>query len=437
MRVRVLVAAVLVAAAAALAAQQAPAPATPPLVLENVTIIDGTGAAPRGGMTVVLADGRISAIFAAGSRDLPAGARHLAVDGLYVVPGLIDTRVHLARSERPRALVDTLLRATLAGGVTTVGDMGGDGVVLKDLQTAARQSGAASPDILIATVFAGPDSAWFRGDPLMPLLRRATASTATPWLVGFNRATDLRAALGRAKAWGAAGVALDTGLTRDQAHAVTREARRIQLPVWSRVMVNPATPRDIAEANVTTMAHAEELAWGGAAGVLPPHVGQPSGLGQAMTRVAPGDRQVRAVLARMRERGAMLVPALYVLSERAALAGADRPEYDRQLAWAAAVTALAREEGVTIVAGTGAVGGATPNLHAELELLVERAGLTPLQAIRAATFDAARALGIAGEAGAVIEGRRADLLVLEADPSTDIRNTRAIRTVIKAGHLYD
>ncbi len=88
---------------------------------------------------------------------------------------------------------------------------------------------------------------------------------------------------------------------------------------------------------------------------------------------------------------------------------------------------------MTIIAGTDAIGGAVPNLHAELQLLVELAGLSPLEAIRAATFDAARALGIAGDVGSVIEGRRADLLVLDADPSADVRNTRTIQAVIRGG----
>jgi len=433
MRAHFLAAVAFVAVAALPAARQAQEPAEPPLVLENVTVIDGTGAPPRPATTIVVADGRIADIFPTGSVEVPAEARHLDVDGLYVIPGLIDTHVHLARTDRPPAVVDALLGATLAGGVTTVADMGGDGEVLERLQTAAREPGAASPDILIAAVFAGPGSSWFQNDPLMPLLRRATASAAAPWLVRVDGATDIRAAVARAKGWGAAGVALDSGLTREQVQAITREARRLQLPVWSRTMVNPAVPREVAEANVTTMAHAEELVWGAATGVLPPHVGRPGGLGQAMSRVTPDDRQVRALLARMRERGVMLVPALYVLSERAALAGDDRVQYDQQLAWAAAATILAHEEGVTIIAGTDAIGGAVPNLHAELQLLVELAGLSPLEAIRAATFDAARALGIAGDVGSVIEGRRADLLVLDGDPSADVRNTRTIQAVIRGG----
>src|SRR5690606_17993922 len=113
------------------------------------------------------------------------------------------------------------------------------------------------------------------------------------------------------------------------------------------------------------------------------------------------------------------------------------PRYDRQAAWAAAVTDLAHETGVAILAGTDAVGGSSPNLHVELQLLVERAGLSPLEAIRAATFNAARALGLAGEIGSIAVGRRADLVVLDGNPADDIRNTQTLRAVVRRGVVFE
>jgi imidazolonepropionase-like amidohydrolase len=73
-----------------------------------------------------------------------------------------------------------------------------------------------------------------------------------------------------------------------------------------------------------------------------------------------------------------------------------------------------------------------PNLHQELALLVQ-AGLTPLDALIAATRTGAEVLGISASHGTIAVGKAADLLVLRADPLADIRNTRQIDFVIKRG----
>ncbi|HYE96406.1 MAG TPA: amidohydrolase family protein, partial [Rubricoccaceae bacterium] len=92
--------------------------------------------------------------------------------------------------------------------------------------------------------------------------------------------------------------------------------------------------------------------------------------------------------------------------------------------------------GVPLVAGTDALGRETPNIHSELQLFVEQVGLTPLEAIQAATAHGAAALGLADSTGTVAVGKWADLLVLRANPAEDIRNTQTIRYVIRGGQVY-
>ncbi|HYS69028.1 MAG TPA: amidohydrolase family protein, partial [Gemmatimonadaceae bacterium] len=95
--------------------------------------------------------------------------------------------------------------------------------------------------------------------------------------------------------------------------------------------------------------------------------------------------------------------------------------------------------GVKLLAGTD-----TPqpfvfpgfSVHQELELLV-RSGLTPLEALRAATYNPAEYLGALDSLGTVGEGKVADLVLLDADPLSDIRNTRRISTVIANGRVFD
>jgi Tol biopolymer transport system component len=95
----------------------------------------------------------------------------------------------------------------------------------------------------------------------------------------------------------------------------------------------------------------------------------------------------------------------------------------------------AHKAGIRIVAGTD-IFFLPPGLHWELELLV-RAGLSPLEALRTATTNAAAAVGLAGRLGCISPGAAADLVVLEADPLEDIRNTQKIYAVIQGGRIID
>src|SRR5207244_5453779 len=98
-----------------------------------------------------------------------------------------------------------------------------------------------------------------------------------------------------------------------------------------------------------------------------------------------------------------------------------------------------RRAGVQIIAGTD-----TPNpfvfpgfsLHDELGLLV-KAGLTPMDALQAATRNAANYLGMLDSAGTIEKGKLADLVLLDADPLADIRNTKKIKAVVVGGKFVN
>lgn len=136
-----------------------------------------------------------------------------------------------------------------------------------------------------------------------------------------------------------------------------------------------------------------------------------------------------------RPRGTILERTLFIID---AGPGADPATRERILAhqrFAFAVTRRANAAGVAIAAGTDALGGSSPNIHAELQLLA-RAGLTPLQAITAATATGARAAGVERDRGLVAPGMRADLVILCRDPSADIRNTLAVLAVVRSGRVH-
>jgi imidazolonepropionase-like amidohydrolase len=98
-----------------------------------------------------------------------------------------------------------------------------------------------------------------------------------------------------------------------------------------------------------------------------------------------------------------------------------------------------KEAGVKLLAGTDMPQAFVYpgfSLHQELELLV-RSGLTPLEALRSATYNPAEFLGALDSLGTVAQGKVADLLLLDANPLADIRNTRRIAVVIANGRVFD
>jgi imidazolonepropionase-like amidohydrolase len=112
-----------------------------------------------------------------------------------------------------------------------------------------------------------------------------------------------------------------------------------------------------------------------------------------------------------------------------------RRQYQHYAEWARQTTVKLARAGVTIGTGTD-IWQIPTGVHLELEEMVA-AGLSPLEALHAATGGAARIIGAEREFGTIEPGKWADLVLLDADPSADIHNTRRIRWVMQAGRLLD
>jgi hypothetical protein len=152
----------------------------------------------------------------------------------------------------------------------------------------------------------------------------------------------------------------------------------------------------------------------------------PSDLGSGVPLERLPPKLVEGWASRRRQAVAALTPDAFAL-------------FDRVAARAQAVAGALHRAGVTLLAGTDSFDAYVVSgfaLHQELELLVA-AGLTPLEALQAATREPARFLGLAAERGTIEVGKAADLVLLEADPLADIRNTRRIAAVVLAGRVVE
>lgn len=453
--------------------------AGPDLVVRDTTVIDGTGAASRSGQTIVIRDGRIAAIGDNARVQVPAGARVIEGSDHFVIPGLRDAHVHLAVRPEPELAEKVALPLMLAHGVVAARDMGGPLDRVLALRAAVREGRIVGPDLTTPGPFV--DGA---GDA-EPAFRRVTT------------AAEAQAAVAELKAAGVDFIKVQAGLTAEALTAVAAAAKAAGLPFAGHVPervdalevarlgprtldhVSPALPGDaglmLACSPRADALRAELRAIADAAG----QPGADHAALRARNRklqddlLAPCDPARFAAIARaLREAGTIVVPTLvWSKSFRPVAAtdsGDDVPlrfvfkamreawkkgragylgrasaqdfDLDARTAARSGELALAlHRAGVKIAAGTDAIDAFTlpgDALHHELELLVQ-AGLSPQEAITAATLRPAEILGLDQEQGTLAVGRRADLVLLAADPLQDIRNTRRIVAVIQAGRLHD
>jgi imidazolonepropionase-like amidohydrolase len=403
---------------------QAASPAAS-LVIRDVTLIDGTGAAARPHVSIVVRDGRIAALLPSSATQEPQADVILNGSGLFVVPGLIDAHVHL--SGAPWAEETAQIRRALRGGVTAVYDVAGDTRLTGDLARAVIAGEIEGPAIYDASLIAGPA---FFTDPRVVASSRGYKPGEAPWALSVTPQTDLVRAVAAAKGTGAVAIKLYAALDGALAGRITEEAHRQGLKVVAHATVFPGKPSELAAAGVDLLAHTPYLVWDGS----PPTPEFQRRARGDFLGVPAASPVIERLLVSMRDHHVALNPTLWVFAEGQPVDSVSRV----RTPWMNAATRRAQELGVSIVAGTDNLidtdRDPLPTLHRELELLVA-AGLTPLQALVAATQSPARAMGIDSVRGTIEVGKAADLLLLEANPLDDIKNTRRIRTVIKDGTI--
>jgi len=414
-----------------LAASTAAAQNAAILVLNDVNLIDGTGAAARPHVRIVIRGERIETVQDASQGPPPAGAEVRNLSGMTVIPGLIDAHVHLTSGPGDDQQIAPTLRFGLLGGVTSVRDMGGDNIVLAALAKSASDANQAAPRIYYSTLVAGPQ--WF-ADPRPKASAHGGVAGEVAWMRALTPESDLSAIVSAGKATGATGLKIYADLPASLVARVTAEAHRQGLKVWAHSAVFPAKPSEVVLARVDVISHSVYL---GAEGMNPPlesYEAARRGLGIDYSKSPLDSKAMLALLRSMEDMGTILDETLFVTNAR------KQSDDDPVWRWTVAVTRRAHHDGIPLAAGTDSFGDpardTAPNLHRELQLLVDECGLTPLEAIHAATYEGARAIGIEKSYGTVEAGKVADLVILREDPSSDIRRTKNIAAVVKGGVVY-
>ena len=437
-------------------------PSSSPLVVQHVNVVDVRAGAVLPDRTVVIAGGVIQSIGPADSASPPPGARVVSGAGKYVMPGLWDMHVHAAWPA-----VDSLFAPLfVANGVTGVREMFGDIAIIRRWK-ASYARGDAWPRMTGAGhILDGPRPFW-----------PGSAVSAT--------AEDGRREVDSLIAAGADFIKLYTRLPRDAYFAALAEARRLGKQAVGHVpdAVSVSEASDSGQRSIEHLTgmtvgcskDADAIRAERAAAAADTSVGRMllSYARQAEHLLATQDSTACATLmARLARNDTWQVPTLVELRSIAFL---DDPKFtaDPRVrympaeiteswnwrndfrfrartpeGWAVAKSVFRRNieivsamhrAGVPILAGTDVLNPFTfPgfSLHDELALLVD-AGFSAPEALRAATIAPAIFFGATDSLGAVEPGKRADLVLLDANPLDDIHNTTTIRAVVLNGRFYD
>lgn len=431
----------------------ASAPAAPAanraILIRGATLIDVDQGIARPGMTIGIADDMIIHVAPDGTEPaFTTPPRIIDARGRFVMPGLWDSHIHTL-DIAPHGQFAQLI----GHGVTSIRDMG-DGcswtASLACTPAVTRWSGAIARGTMLGPrihqtasyhIEDGFDLAALRpvlqalqtrGDSLIKL-QPETDVDPLQW----RRAVAAVSAAGvfSAAHWPATSDIADPAVPLVNAiehdHSLLPQCLRVPLGYGGTIADNAAAlrhPDDARCARVLARLARHAVAY------TPTHV---ASSGQD-ARLALGWRGDEAAM-----RG---VPAVlrgiwhsFAWVNGLGTAAEDRAPIAAWHAAALALTARAHDAGVPLLAGTDALDPYIVHgdaLHAELALLV-RAGLSPMDAIRAATITPARHMGLADRHGSIAPGKAADMVLLTDDPLRDIRNTRRIDTVIAQGRIHD
>jgi imidazolonepropionase-like amidohydrolase len=401
-------------------------------VYRGMTLIDGTGAAPKAGMAIVVDGEHIRAVVPdAQAAQYTTGANVIDARGQYVLPGLIDSHVHLATSPN-RRFAEALLRRDVYSGITTVRDMAGDGRQLADLSRAARMAEMPSPDIYYAALMAGPE---FFKDPRTHAAAQGTVAGEVPWMRAVTDGTNLMLAVAEARGTGATGIKIYADLPGELVAKITAEAHRQNMLVWAHATVFPASPREVVDAGVDIVSHSCLLGYQ-VSNPIPRAYHDRAPVDAA--KLAGDNAQIDSLLADMKRRGTVLDATLTVYDAMSREPHPKTPPYC-SAPLAEKLTEEAHHAGVPISTGTddpGQWNAAWPSLFGELSLLVHHAGLSPMDALIASSHVGAMTVGKAHETGTIEPGKLANLTFVAKNPLDDIDNLKTVTMTVKRGTIY-
>ena len=406
------------------------------LALVGATLIDGTGAPALKDSAIVIQDGKIVFAGARGQVKLPKDTKILDVTGKTIVPGLWDMHAHFEQVEWGPVY--------LAAGVTTVRDCGNEFEFITAVRDAINSGQGVGPRLLLAGIVDGS------GPIALGVARVDTPEQAREWVRRYHDA-------------GFDQIKIYSSVKKENLEVVAAEAHKLGMTVTGHIPEG-MTGFDGVNAGMDQINHI-----GYVASMMDPGI---SGRGirvdpqqrlEALRNFDPDSEQSVKALQFLKAHNTVIDPTLTVLEMFMRTGKKPLESFEPGVAKVApalatqlrnvgpgpavaemgearfavyvkTVTALHRA-GIPIVVGTDqTVPG--HSVHREMELYVE-AGFTPMEALQAATIVPARAMRVDKELGTIEPRKKADLVILGANPLENISNIRRTESVVQGGVVYD
>jgi imidazolonepropionase-like amidohydrolase len=426
--------------AALLFAHQA---ASKSILIQNVTIIDCAEQTIHPGMSVLVSGDRITIAAPASQVNAPQGAQVFDGSHKYLIPGLWNMHVHLGNYADGKAA----LLKFLAQGVTGVRDMGSPLDDILRLRQETRDGTILGPQMVVAgPIIQGP----------LPF--------QMPVFISVKDIAAARETVDMLQRRGVDFIKVQDAIPRDIYQAVAAQSRADRIPFVGHI---PPTvlPEEASDAGQRSVEHLGGRFWGVLLGMssreaelhrdevqtyrdilaaleqkqAPPLTNMRSAFTRAIVE-SYSSQKAEALVKLFRKNDTWQCPTLVVLhtlwaDKDAKYTSEDLASADRLLRKEAEVVSSMQKAGIGLLAGTDlpadSKGG---TLQDELGYMVD-AGLTPMQALQAATSNPAKFLGRQNDLGSIEKGKLADLVLLNANPLENIRNTERITAVISRGRL--
>jgi len=412
------------------------APSEGVTALSGATLVDGTGAAAIADSVILVRGGKIAAAGPRANVAIPKGAKVIELQGKTIVPGLWDMHAHFEQVEWGPIY--------LAAGVTTVRDVGNEFEFITAVRDAVRDGRGLGPRLLLAGVVDGS------GPISLSMQLVDTPVQAREWVRKYHDA-------------GFSQIKIYSSMKKENIEAVAAEAHRLGMTVTGHIPEG-MNAYDGVNAGMDQINHITYLL-----DILDPdflRLRREGKLDAVLENVKQFDGKsadAQKAIAFLQQHHTVVDPTLalyetFMLTAKTPLVQLEpgvakvAPQLAEALkslgsnpnnaelreaifaAYMKSVGALHRA-GIPVVVGTDqAVPG--HSVHRSMELFVD-AGFTAMEALQAATIVPARAMGVEKDSGTIEAGKRADLVILSANPLDKISNIRKTEQVMESGVLYD